>query len=79
MEFSNFDSEIPVIAALDWQAIRRSYSILGERLFMLMRINEDLELEKRPTYYYLKSAVVLYKLSVFLKTVKVLWILNAGI
>ena len=38
MELSNFDSAIPIRAALDWQAIRRNSSILGKRLFMLMWI-----------------------------------------
>ena len=38
MELPNFDSEIPITAALDWQVVRRSYSILGKRLFMLMWI-----------------------------------------
>ena len=36
MELCNFDSEILMTAALDWQAIRRSSSILSKRLFMLM-------------------------------------------
>ena len=36
MELSTFDSEIPITATLDRQAIRQSSSILGERLFMLM-------------------------------------------
>ena len=35
MELSNFDSEIPITATLDWQARRWSSSILGKRLFML--------------------------------------------
>ena len=37
-ELSNFDSEIPITAALDRQAVRQSSSILGKRLFMLMWI-----------------------------------------
>ena len=35
MELSSFDSEIPMTAALDRQAIRSSSLILGKRLFML--------------------------------------------
>ena len=38
MELSHFDIEIPMTAALDRQAIWRSYLILGENLFMFMWI-----------------------------------------